>query len=31
VQRMLGADQPSTAMDATSVLWDFFLRHTDLN
>lgn len=27
VQRMLGADQPSTAMDATSVLWDFFRRH----
>jgi polyhydroxybutyrate depolymerase len=30
VQRMLGADQPSSAMDATSVLWDFFRRHTAL-
>ena len=28
VQRMLGADQPSSAMDATSALWDFFQRHT---
>jgi polyhydroxybutyrate depolymerase len=27
VQRMLGADQPSTAMDATSALWNFFQRH----
>jgi polyhydroxybutyrate depolymerase len=27
VQRILGADQPSTAMDATPALWDFFQRH----
>jgi polyhydroxybutyrate depolymerase len=28
VQRILGADQPSTAMDATSALWNFFRGHT---
>jgi polyhydroxybutyrate depolymerase len=27
VQRMLGADQPSTALDATATLWSFFQRH----
>jgi polyhydroxybutyrate depolymerase len=27
VQRILGADQPSMAMDATSTLWNFFQEH----
>lgn len=28
VRRLLSGDPPSTAMDATSVLWDFFKKHT---
>lgn len=28
VQRMLRADQPSTALDATATLWEFFQRHS---
>ena len=27
VQRLLGADPPSTAIDATSVIWSFFAAH----
>jgi polyhydroxybutyrate depolymerase len=26
--RLLGLDQPSSALDATAVLWEFFSRHT---
>jgi polyhydroxybutyrate depolymerase len=28
IQRVIGADQPSTALDATSVLWEFFQSHS---
>lgn len=27
LQRLLGTDQPSTALDATSVIWQFFAAH----
>jgi polyhydroxybutyrate depolymerase len=27
IQRVIGADQPSTALDATSTLWEFFQSH----
>ena len=27
-ERLLGTDPPSQALDATSVIWDFFSRHT---